>query len=318
MASAVIAIQRLTSARRSTPRSRCRRIKFANGQLKGNVYYQSYGTRLTYNYTGAQDSTGGVTFPNNNFGAATMGIVPGATSPTVIAGQALTNDTSGTYCRVCHTASSDGSTLITEKFGGANGASQMYTNLTAATPTYTDITAATDGRYAWSAIFPTGGFLFGSAGVPQPYSSGPPPGGLDGSDASITSQFWSLATGTLGLQKTPRSTRSTGTTPITFSIPSSSWGLQGGVPAFSSVGDKVAMHFYGGKVCATGTSANCSASELLAGDKHSLAIMDWNNTTNVATNFKVINTESTTTPCNTTFHPSACRAPTCGPRSFRR
>lgn len=295
-----IAVQRMaTSTKRNAEMKTT--FRFANSQLRGNVYYQSYGTRLTYNYAGAQDSTG-VTFPGGKFGAATMGIEPGATIPKVIAGQSV-SDTSGKNCRVCHTASADGSTLITQKFGGSNGASVMVTNLTNATPTNTDITAKTDGTYAWPAIYPTSGFLFGNAGVQQSYGSGPPPGGLDGSNPNTTSAFWLLTSGSLGGAKSA-TYKTGGGNSKTFSIPSSSWGLQAGVPAFSFTGTKIAMQHYAGQVCNGGSSTNCTADELKSGDKRSLAIMDWNNATNQASNFRILNTEPNTA-CNTKFHPDA-------------
>lgn len=296
-----IAVQRMaTSTTRNAEMKRT--FKFANSQLRGNVYYQSYGTRLTYNFAGAQDSTSGVTFPGGKFGAATMGIEPGATSPKVIAGQSPTSDTSGANCRVCHTASADGSTLITQKYGSGNGTSIMVTGLTSATPTNTTITAKTDGTYAWSAIYPSSGFLFGNAGVQASFNSGPPPGGLDGSNSSTTSSFWLLTSGSLGSAKSA-TYRTAGGTPQTITVPSSSWGLQGGVPVFSATGAKIAMQHYSGIVCKGGSATNCTTDELKSGDKRSLAVMDWNNTTAQASNFRIINTEASTA-CNTKFHPT--------------
>ncbi|MBX3221967.1 MAG: hypothetical protein KF795_15730 [Labilithrix sp.] len=93
-------------------------VRFAPGQLKGRVYYNSYGTALVQNYSGAQQSTNGA-FPGGNFGAATLLIPPGATSPTVAAGF---NGSSG--CFVCHSASADGATLIT---GNPSSISTKYT-----------------------------------------------------------------------------------------------------------------------------------------------------------------------------------------------
>ncbi|MBX3228216.1 MAG: hypothetical protein KIT84_26675 [Labilithrix sp.] len=300
---AEIAVQRLVGTTRRAEMKRT--IRFAHSQMKGNVYYQSYGSRLTYNYGGAKDTTGGVTFPSGRFGAATLGIAPGATSPHVIAGFSPNNDTSGNNCRVCHTASADGSVLITQKFGGANGTSEMITNLTAATPTATTMTARTDGTYAWPAIFPTGGFLFGNAGVQQSHSSGPPPGGLDGSNPNITSSFWSLGAGGLGSARAA-TYRTGGSSPQTITVPSSSWSLEAGVPAFSSTGAKIAMQFHDGSVCPNGTlNTHCTAEEKKVGDKRSLAIMDYDATNSRLSNFRVLNTEPATA-CSS-LHPSqAC------------
>ena len=82
-------------------------VRFAPGQLKGRVYYNSYGTALVSNYAGARQTTGGA-FPGGNFGAATLVIPPGAAAPTVSAGF---NGSTG--CYVCHTANANGTTLIT-------------------------------------------------------------------------------------------------------------------------------------------------------------------------------------------------------------
>ncbi|MBX3214412.1 MAG: hypothetical protein KF850_20420 [Labilithrix sp.] len=93
-------------------------VRIAPGQLKGRVYYNSYGTALVRNYSGALQSTNGA-FPSGGFGAATLLIPPGAMSPTVAAGF---NGSGG--CFVCHSASADGTTLIT---GNSSSISTRYT-----------------------------------------------------------------------------------------------------------------------------------------------------------------------------------------------
>lgn len=82
-------------------------INFATGQLKGTIYYKSYGTALAPNYPGAMQEPGGA-FPGGQFGAATLQIPVGASAPTVAAGLSGTGG-----CRACHSASSDGTKLIT-------------------------------------------------------------------------------------------------------------------------------------------------------------------------------------------------------------
>jgi hypothetical protein len=287
-------------------------IRFANSQLKGNVYYQSYGTQLARNFLGsAQDSTGGRVFPGGAMGAATLAITPGASQPTVVAGSPGANppDGAGTYCRVCHTASANGSMVITQKFGGGNKVSQRYVNLTG-TPTFVDMPNS-DGRYAWPAIYPTStttaGFLFGNAGVSDAYNTGPAPGGLDGSNTSFKSALYSVATTGLG-SNVASIYRTGGGTPVDLTVGQSSanWGLNAAVPVFSSSGDKVALNHYNGRVCATNGAANCTADELLNGDKRSLAIMDYAEVggTKRFSNFRRLVTEPNA-PCNTTFHPTA-------------
>lgn len=86
-------------------------IKFAAGQLKGRVYYNSYGTSLVRNYSGAQQSTNGA-FPGGQFGAATLAVVPGEAQPSIIAG--------ATGCRVCHSANASGSVLVTAEENNYN------------------------------------------------------------------------------------------------------------------------------------------------------------------------------------------------------
>ena len=104
-ATAEIVIRRLVNgtARASTKIP----IQFAAGQLKGRLYYNSYGTSLVSNYSGARQSAGGA-FPNGNFGAATLVVEPGNAQPSVVAGSAGSNG-----CRVCHSANAAGTTLVT-------------------------------------------------------------------------------------------------------------------------------------------------------------------------------------------------------------
>ncbi len=73
--------------------------KIASGALPGTIYYQSYGTNLThYNITSITGA---------RFGAATLAIKGGATSPTLVSG-------TDSQCRVCHSVSADGSMLVTQ------------------------------------------------------------------------------------------------------------------------------------------------------------------------------------------------------------
>jgi hypothetical protein len=73
----------------------------ADARLSGIIYYNSYGTQLAKNYSGA---VGG----DKKFGGATLGIRVGDTDPKLVAGS-----TGGeANCRVCHSVSADGSRLI--------------------------------------------------------------------------------------------------------------------------------------------------------------------------------------------------------------
>ena len=89
----------------------------APGRLEGTIYYNSYGTTLVTN-----SSTDGLDYYGKQYGAGTLSIQPGATSPTRVAGVNSINPTgNGTGCRVCHTVSADGKGLVTQ-------ASQMSVN----------------------------------------------------------------------------------------------------------------------------------------------------------------------------------------------
>ena len=76
----------------------------APAQLSGIIYYQSYGTQLVQNYSGA---IGG----NGEFGGAILSIHAGDTAPTVAAGTNVM--VSG--CRVCHSVSAAGSMLVVQQ-----------------------------------------------------------------------------------------------------------------------------------------------------------------------------------------------------------
>jgi hypothetical protein len=97
--------------------------KIARGALRGTVYYNSYGTAFVQN---SGEPSCGPTDPNcptlpsykrtgPAFGAATLGIHPGDTAPTLIAGYNIPNPTSSydrPGCRACHSVSANGQRLI--------------------------------------------------------------------------------------------------------------------------------------------------------------------------------------------------------------
>jgi hypothetical protein len=262
---AAIVLQRLTSlaTRRAeivTP------IKFATNQLKGTVYYQSYGTNVVQNYgttLGAQSIGGGI-----RFGAATLAIRPGDTYPTAAAGYATASD--GPGCRVCHSASANGNALVTN----ASGSVSYFFKLGIDAANGGTAFSGTDGRYAWPALYPDGTFLFSGSGPPSNYSSTAPPGGLDGSDSgSLGNKLYSTVAGSFGA-----TVASTG-------IPSA---LRATLPVFSPDGTKLAFNHYGGTVSG------------IAGDKRSLGMMDFNNATKTFSNFRRLVTEPTTA-CSTDF-----------------
>jgi hypothetical protein len=77
--------------------------KVAPARLAGTIYYQSYGTNLAKNYTGAVGGDG-------LFGGAVLSIKVGDTGPQLAAGSSGTENN----CRVCHSVAADGSRLISQ------------------------------------------------------------------------------------------------------------------------------------------------------------------------------------------------------------
>ena len=210
-------------------------IHFANGQLKGSIYYNSYGTNLVQNF--------GYTLGGGTFGAATLEVAANGTSPTVIVGY---NDAtlSGAGCRVCHNASANGTKLLSNSFlsNGASGsgpteATTWTYNPTLATPALIQGSQALIGTsygtntYTFAALSPDGTYLMTSA---APASAGG------------SSQLYTAAGSS-----------------ISSNIPGN---LQAATPAFSPDAAHVAFNFYGGNAHPL---ANQSA------DGISLAMMDF-------------------------------------------
>jgi len=119
-------------------------LTFATGQLKGTVYYQSYGTNLVTNFCCTQ---GGA-----SFGGATLGIQPGATAPTVVAG-------TSSQCVVCHSVSSSGANLTTQS--GGNYSETVEYNLSNLAQT---AISPYNGIFAWAALSSDGSYLFSNSG----------------------------------------------------------------------------------------------------------------------------------------------------------
>jgi hypothetical protein len=184
------------------------------------------------------------------FGAATLAIQSGATSPILIAGD-------NTYCRVCHAVSADGSTLVTQENNPNPTPTEYYaysrsdvvslTKGNALTP-MTPSTGVADGRYEFPALYPDGTFLFSNgAPINGNQFSAPTPGIGD-------SQLFSVPSG--------MSLASTG-------IP---LGLKAGSPVFSPDGTHVAFNYWEGP----------------NGDNVSLAMMDFDVTTHTFSNLRIL------------------------------
>jgi len=174
--------------------------KIASGELKGTVYYNSYGTALAKNYCCA--------YNGSSFGGATLAIQGGSTSPVLVAG------TSGgsAQCRVCHSVSADGSTLVTQH-GDNYAATSQYDLKNNDTET---AMSPADYRFAFPALSPDGTFLF--------TNSAP----LPGVNNTAASALFSVPSGN----------------PITANgLPS---GLRAATPVFSPDGKHLAYMAYAG------------------------------------------------------------------------
>jgi hypothetical protein len=184
-------------------------------ELKGMVYYNSYGTKLAENFGGAR---GG----NGRFGGATLAIEGGSFDPKLVAGK-TSSDQSG--CRVCHTVSADGSTLIALHNEGMEASVyDLRTGVERVLP------ASDNGKFGWSALTPDGAFALGASGPP----------GLGGSNPA------SLSASKLYRVADSSTVPTTGFETVT---------TQAVTPQFSPDGSKVAFNGYQG-VGAGGLGAN--------------------------------------------------------------
>ncbi len=142
----------------------------AEARLDGTIYYQSYGTQLAINYSGA---VGG----NGMFGAAVLSIHVGDTAPKVVAGAATMNPTG---CRVCHAVASGGATLVAVD-GNNEGLSSAYT--LASTPA----TETIMGNLAqYPAMYPDGSLALTAGGLLLPLPSGAAPMATTGLTPAVT------------------------------------------------------------------------------------------------------------------------------------
>jgi hypothetical protein len=123
--------------------------RIARGSLKGVVYYNSYGTRLAKNYSGALG-------PDPLFGGATLSIRGGSTDPSLVAG----GNGGDSNCRVCHVVSADGSALLTQH-GDVYHRTSHYALRSGNAET---VMSPADGRFAWGAVTPDGSRLFSNVG----------------------------------------------------------------------------------------------------------------------------------------------------------
>jgi hypothetical protein len=267
------------------------KVVFATGQLKGTLYYQSYGTNLIQNFPNNTCPGSNCTYSPQNygsaerFGAATLSLTPGATFPTVVVGSTPAIGSTPSGCRVCHSASADGTTLTTTVHDPPSPATGDSVTLkfllgvdspSAYTPIPTPL--AYSNKVGWAAIYKDGSFLFGSTGPTNVYNgaaSSPYPGGLEGSAGDIPNRLYSLATATLGNDISPG-------TMFPAYIPAA---FRAALPAFSPDGTLIAFNHYAGNVT-NGTTYTA--------DKRSLAVMNFAVASKTFSNFKQVVTEPST------------------------
>jgi hypothetical protein len=127
--------------------------KIAPGILQGTVYYESYGTLLVTNSDfQAQDGS--------RVGAAVLGIKPGATAPSVVAGtnSGTSSNLDGKGCRACHAVAAKGAALIVQDAVYPYAVTSQYTLQTLAETTMTP-----QQVLAWAALSPDGAYALSSS-----------------------------------------------------------------------------------------------------------------------------------------------------------
>jgi hypothetical protein len=189
----------------------------APARLEGTVYYNSYGTQLVKN--SFENTFGGG--PQSQFGAAVLGIAPGATAPVVVAGTASPLDGqpgAGSGCRVCHTVALGGGRLIAQHGDNNYVTTSAYDLKNGNAET---VLGGYDSIFGWAGLSPDGALALTNAA--------------------------DLAAGTSGTKL--YSFLPTSTTPLTVTgIPPD---LQGGTPTFSPDGKHVSFDFLSGTIGST-------------------------------------------------------------------
>ncbi|MET0387683.1 MAG: hypothetical protein ABW321_17060 [Polyangiales bacterium] len=175
--------------------------------LKGVVYYNSYGTKLAENFGGAQ---GG----NGRFGGATLAIARDAFDPRLVAGT-TTPDDSG--CRVCHVVNGNGSILIVQRPNYTSASTydllDMYRE--------TQLPTTDDQKYGWAGLSVDGAIALGS--------SGPPGSGTSNASSRSHTSLYRVSDGS---ELTARNF--------------ASFATQAAMPGFSPTTSKVAFNLWSG------------------------------------------------------------------------
>src|SRR5581483_1751755 len=119
----------------------------APARLSGIIYYNSYGTKLAQNYSGALG-------PNPQFGGAVLSIHVGDSAPQLAAGASG----GAAQCRVCHSVAAFGASLIAQH-GDNYGVSSSY-GITAAGISETTMAASA----TFPGIYPDGTMALSPSG----------------------------------------------------------------------------------------------------------------------------------------------------------
>lgn len=205
--------------------------KIASAPLKGIVYYNSYGTKLAKNFSGA--------IPNNaKFGGATLGIRGGSTDPVLVAG----GDGGQDQCRVCHSVAANGSALITQRDTGGKRLFSTYDLKTGAetpmSPSGGDANGVT--RFAWPAVYPDGTIFLGDSSRADGSNNAP------NQLYSVVSQ--STPVGDAGADGGGGDAGAGSTTRAPTALPMVGWptSFRAAFPAFSPDGKSLAFTMYDG------------------------------------------------------------------------
>ncbi len=164
---------------------------FAKGALAGDLYYNTYGSKLVPGQASVSNG-------------AVMRLTPGAAQPTAFLYTSAGASPFGP-CVSCHSVSSNGSTLVAQQamYPGTaplNGKGSMSFDLhmTPAPGPTTPLANTLNDQWSFSAVYPDGTFLL-TAGEPQNTTSNPVFPGVPGNNPGMTgtqaSAIYDTATG---------------------------------------------------------------------------------------------------------------------------
>jgi hypothetical protein len=141
----------------------------AQGNIRGTVFYETYGSTLA----GGRNSV------------AILKINPGATTPTVFQGSGTASILSGGCGAICHSASADGSTIVSATGLGTSGSWGVQSG--------TAITTATNTTFTYMGLYPDGTFGMTATGYGTIYNPSATSSLFDTrTGAAITATGWTI------------------------------------------------------------------------------------------------------------------------------